>query len=208
MKERVEAHDEAKRLFDAGDYEAAFPLAQRYAELTAKIFGTYHVANARALTRLGAVHAKLERYDAASDAYEQAMEIQFDLADPGDPDILWTAMSAGQLHVDNKKWDRAIRSYRRAIGWLNQNDIADAHTVSVVRVNKGVAHLRRGRSTAKDLATALDLFDQALARLETDEGRDHPEYAAALQTIVNHLTETGHREAAKRYTARLPATGR
>lgn len=74
-EDRTSIYTAFRRAFFAGQYDAALPLAQRVVELTRTQYGAEAPQLANPLTNLGTTHYRMRNYDAALEAYAEAMKL-------------------------------------------------------------------------------------------------------------------------------------
>src|SRR5689334_11036403 len=73
--ERIAAYQEFRHAFDAGEYSAALPLAQRVVELTRSQYGNEAQQLANPLTNLGTTYYRLRNFGMALDSYREALTL-------------------------------------------------------------------------------------------------------------------------------------
>jgi TonB family protein len=113
--ERLAAYREFRTAFDAGNYPLALPQAREVVELTRRQYGANAQELANPLTNLGATHYRMKQYDAALDAFRDALKVLEAVADGADPRLVRPLFGLGLSLRALGRDEDAIVPLKRAV---------------------------------------------------------------------------------------------
>jgi len=110
----------------------------------------------------------------------------------GSPPLLAADLAAtiGDVELRRGRFDVATKSYNAALAGYRANHVDDIRLADVLNSAAGAY------SSLGDHATALKLFNEAIATGERAVGRNHPLIAAIAASMVQSLYETGRKDEA------------
>jgi tetratricopeptide (TPR) repeat protein len=115
--ERIQTYKDFRSAFDAKNFAAAAPLAEKLVAQSEEQLGPSDKALVVPLTNLGTVNYRLANYPAAETAYQRALAIvEANSAAGADPAQIMPLHGLGEVLLATKRYEAAVVSLDRAIG--------------------------------------------------------------------------------------------
>jgi len=170
---------EVVKLYQAGKYAEAIPLAQRALAIQEKALGPEHPAVATSLNNLAALHNSMGAYAKAEPLYQRALAIDEKALGPEHPDVATSLNNQAFLYYSMGAYAKAEPLYQRALG-IDEKALGPEHPDVAVSLNN-LAELYR---TMGAYAKAEPLYQRALAIKEKALGPEHPSVAISLNNLA------------------------
>jgi tetratricopeptide (TPR) repeat protein len=203
--DRVAVYKEFRTQFDAKQYAAAQPLAERLVQLTEEQYGADELQLTNPLTNLATVHYKLGNYPAAIDAYQRTLRILQAKSTMADKAQIKPLHGLGIAFMGNKDPESAVVALKRAADLSRNTDglfnigqiefidaLIDAYAASGhwTEAEKEAQYAMRVEEAAygRNSLKLLDRYDK-LARWYEDERRYTTErsvYERALAVLAKN----------------------
>lgn len=178
-------NDEILRLYGAGKYGEALPLAERVLALREKS-GPEHIDVAQALNNLSEIHRAIGHYGECERLYRRALAILTKAHGVDHPDTATTMNNIAGLLKDQGRYAEAEPLMTQSLAirekLLAPEDPALARAVN----NLAGLFERQGR-----YREAEALYKRSLALREKGRGPDHLEVATALQNLAGFIQDQG-----------------
>ena len=185
------SHNLGALLFELGQLDEAEKLHRRAIKIWRRLFGTNNTVLSRSLIGLGQLLQAEGKYAEAEGLFRQSLEMCRDrLSDDNPKTALSRIHLAGALHAQGKPG--AEEMCRRGLSQLRAR-LGEKHQHVVWGLNR-LAHLR---SDDGDVATAEDLFRQAIAIERQLPRARHPVLADCLVGLAQTLMSQGDAAAAE-----------
>ena len=113
--QRLGIYREFRSAFDARQYKAALPIAQKLIALTEQQYGAEHAALVNPLANLGTVHYRLGEYDAAETQYQRAVRIIEARGNAADHQLIRPLQGLGETWFAAREYPEAILALKRAV---------------------------------------------------------------------------------------------
>ena len=160
----IEALDaEVIRLYEAGQYAEAVPIAERVLAMREKELGPEHSKVATALNNLAALYNNLVRYADAEPLYKRALAIDERALGPDHPGIAAALNNLAELYRRQNRFVDAVPLYERAIAIREKALGPDHPEVGKSLNNLAVLYFNQGR-----FSEAEQLYKRVLVISETD----------------------------------------
>ncbi len=166
------------KLYHAGKYAEAIPLAQRALALREKALGRDHSDVAQSLNNLALLYNELGRNEQAAPLYRRALEIFERLLGPDHPELAISVNNLAALYRDMGRYAESEPLYQRSLTIRRKALGPDHPDVAQSLSNMALLYNDQGRS-----AEGIPLAQQALAIREKALGPDHPDVATALNNL-------------------------
>src|SRR5690606_37534239 len=124
--ERMAAHQQFRRAFDAGAYETALPLAQRVIELTTNQYGEQALELATPLTNLATTFYRMEQLGEALRPYRRALELLDEHAPPADARRVAPLQGMAAVLRGMERHDEAIEMLQQLIELIRVREGLDS----------------------------------------------------------------------------------
>jgi len=182
---------EVMRLYRAGKYDEAVPLAQRALALRETALGPRHPDLAVLLGNLAGLYQRLYRYDEAESLLKRTLEINEKALGQDHPQVAASAVSLGNHYHMLGRTGEAEPLYKRSlaiwekVGGLNHPEVAKSLRV-LSNLYSGQARYAEAERTVK---RELDIVEKTV-------GPEHPDFASALSGLaVNFFSQQRYAEA-------------
>jgi CHAT domain-containing protein/Tfp pilus assembly protein PilF len=172
------AYDEAKRLFDAGQYAPAKEQGARALALAEAAFGGSDPLVANCLDLLGRLHTLQGEYAQAEPLHQRALVIREQVQGKNHPDVAQSLNGLANLYWYQGLYARAEPLYVRALE-IREKALGKDH-LDVARSLHGLANLYY---TQGAYAQAELLYQRVLAIREQALGKNHPDLADTLNNL-------------------------
>jgi CHAT domain-containing protein/tetratricopeptide (TPR) repeat protein len=167
------------KLYQAGKYAEALPVARRSLELREKTLGHEHPEVAVSLNNLAELYRALDDYALAESLYQRALSIWEKSLGPQDGTLAQGLTNLAGLYTSMGEYAKAEPLFKRALSIWEKS--SGPETLDVGRGLAGLAALYYFMGV---YAKAEPLYLQSLALLEKFHGPDHPGVAAALNNLA------------------------
>ena len=206
LAEAERLHAEVVKLYQAGRYEVALPLAQQVVGIREKGLGRTHKLVALSLVNLGAVQQKLERYDEARRSYRRALAVYEEDAAANARQV---AQVLDSLAFIEKDIGRAIEFHERSLELKAKAVGAESRDAAATLYPLGHLYELRG-----DLDKAAQSFRRFIAVGEKVKLSNASDVGAAYFRVGCLMRKKGeeaealkHEERARDFFAGIPAGG-
>jgi CHAT domain-containing protein/Tfp pilus assembly protein PilF len=170
---------EFSRLFNAGNFEEARPLAERMLEIREKALGPEHPDVAQSVNTLGRFYYYQGDYDKAEPLYQRALAIREKVLGPEHPDVAVSLNNLALLYSDRGDYATAELFYGRALS-VGQKALGYEHPdVAVFLTGFAKLYYERG-----EYGKAEPHFKRALTIWEKAFGAEHPYVTLALNNLA------------------------
>jgi CHAT domain-containing protein/Tfp pilus assembly protein PilF len=177
LHEALKLDAERARLYVAGKYDEALPLAERALELRTKSLGSDHRDVASALNSLALLYQSKGNAAKAEPLYQRALTIKEKTLGPAHPEIAITLNNLANLFSDRGDYAQAELLYGRALT-IRENALGIEHPDLASSLNN-LANLYRRRG---DYIKAEPFYQRALNIWEKSLG---PEHATVAIPLIN-----------------------
>jgi CHAT domain-containing protein/Tfp pilus assembly protein PilF len=168
------------RLYRAGKYDEALPLAERALEIREKALGPDHPDIARSLNNLAILYHHKGDHAKAELLYQRGLAIWEEALGPDHPELAPNLNNLGALYFDKGDYAKAEPLYQRALA-IREKALGPDHPGVAGSLNElAILYGDKG-----DYAKAEPLHQRALAIWEKALGPDHPRVAISLLNLAN-----------------------
>jgi CHAT domain-containing protein/tetratricopeptide (TPR) repeat protein len=171
--------DRIIKLYQAGKFAEAVPLARRALAIQEKALGPNDPAVADMLGTLAVLYNGQGRYAEAEPLYSRALAIQEKVLGPDHPDVATALGNFGVLYKNQGRYADAELLHRRALAIREKVLGPDHPDVAISLNNLAALYHAQGR-----YADAEPLFQRTLAIREKALGPDDPDVAASLDNLA------------------------
>jgi CHAT domain-containing protein/Tfp pilus assembly protein PilF len=180
LHEAFKLNTERARLFSAGKYDEALPLAERVLEIRERVLGPEHPDVAAALNSLGGIYFFKGDYGKAEPLYRRALAIGEKALPPEHPALSIYLENLANLYFFfvREDFERAEQLHQRALD-IRKKSLGPEHPLVFFSLNN-LATLYQLRG---DYIKAEPLYQQALALAEKLLGPEHPDVAKTLNNL-------------------------
>lgn len=192
LEEAAALDQEAKTLYESGNYQAALPRSQRSLELTEKALGPEHEAVATSLLHLAFVHKKLRAYETTENLLGRALRIVEKTSGPNAPQAglyLFTMAEARIRRGDpvgaRPIYERAFSVIKAAEGGREDQFAASIFTLAEILKEEGVYD------------DAIALYQRSLGIYERIYSPEHQYVSSCLQGMADALRRQGKHDLAR-----------
>jgi CHAT domain-containing protein len=180
LQDAVKLNTEVRRLYFAGKYDEARPLAERVLETRERVLGMEHPDVASALNSLALIYYNKNDYLKAEPLYQRALNIREKLQGLEHPTVAAYLDNLANLYNQMGDYARAETNYLRALA-IMEKSLGQEHPLLLVPLNDLAALY----SVRNDYAKAEPLYQRALSVAEKALGAEHPDVARALSSLAN-----------------------
>jgi CHAT domain-containing protein/Tfp pilus assembly protein PilF len=170
---------EATRLYEQGQYDAAIPLIQRALSIVETTLGPDDPNVATLINNLGAMYREKGDYAKAEPLYLRALSMYEKTGGPNNPALALPLNNLGSVYQDEGLYARAQPLYQRALSLDQQAYGLERPEVATDLSNLAGLYLAEG-----DYVRAEGLHRQALAIREKTLGANHPAVAQSLSNLA------------------------
>lgn len=186
------AHEQARSLFERGQYFDALPLAKRAVAIREGILGSTHQEVATALTTLGLIHGTLIDLSQAKPLLERALDIRQSTFGPSDPRVGESLTDLATVLYAGGDFVRAIQTLEQSLA-IRERALGTSHAdVAVTLTHLAIAE--RGLSRLEQARTKAE---RAIAILRATQPPKPRDLAMAVNVAGNILARQGHFEQAR-----------
>jgi len=179
LQEARDLYAGSRKLYLAGKYDEARPLAERTLEIREKWLGPEHSDVAYPLWILASLYFAKNDHSKAEPLYQRALNIWEKALGTGHPNVAYPLNSLAGLYRDKGDYAKAEPLYQRALT-IWEKALGTGHPNVAYPLNS-LAELYRDKD---DYAKAEPLYQRALAIWEKALGPDHPEVAYPLNNLA------------------------
>lgn len=179
LEEARALNQQVIKLYKAGRFQEAVPLARQTLKIREKVLGPEHPDTARSLNNLAMTYHQLGAYDQALPLLQRSLEIKEKKFGPDHPE---TAYSLNQLAMAYKRkgaYDQALSLYQRALQ-IYEKSRGPEHPDTAHSLN----NLAETYRTMGAYGQALPLYQRALQIYEKSRGPEHPDTARSLNNLA------------------------
>jgi tetratricopeptide (TPR) repeat protein len=177
--ETDELNEQVVRLYQAGKYLEAIPIAIHVLELREKNLGPEHPGTVTSLNNLAQLYHSVGDYAKAEPLYQRVLKTSEKALGPDDPVIASCLNNLGLLYGDMGNYAKAEPLYQRALKILEKT-VGPDHPDTARSLN----NLALLYSNMGDYAKAEPLYQRALRISEKALGPDHPDTARTLDNLA------------------------
>jgi len=179
-------NEKVLRLYKAGKYSDAIPLAQRAVTRAKRQFGADHPYVGTTLNNLGLLYKQLGNHGDAEALYKRSLLIRKKVLGPNDLDVANSLNNLGTLYLDDGRYAEAEPLLKRALAISEKTLGPDHPDVAASLNNLAELYQAQGR-----YAAAEPLYKRALAINEKSLGPDNPNVATSLNNLALLYREQG-----------------
>ena len=170
---------EAVRLYQAGRYADAIPLAERVLALREKGLGPEHPDVAGSLHNLARLYKSMGDYAKSEPLYQRSLAIREKALGPEHPDVAISLNNLALLYKSMGDYAKAEPLYQRSLA-IREKALGPEHPdVAISLNNQALLYTSMG-----DYAKAEPLYQRSLAIREKALGAEHPDVAASLNNLA------------------------
>ncbi len=177
---------EVARLYKAGKYGEAIPIAKKALKVAEKTYGTKHKNTATALNNLALLYVSQDRYSDAEPLYKRALEIVKKSLGKEHPYYATTLNNLAGLYDSQGRYSDAEPLYKRALE-IREKVLGKEH-LDVANSLNNLAEIYRSQGRYSD---AEPLYKRALAIKEKVLGKEHPQVATSLNNLAELYASQG-----------------
>jgi CHAT domain-containing protein/Tfp pilus assembly protein PilF len=170
---------EAVKLYQAGRYAEAVPLAERSLAIREKALGPEHPTVATSVSNLATMYRAKGDFGRALPLYQRALAIYEKALGPEHPNVASALSNLGNLYSDLGDYAKAATHHQRALAIREKADGPEHPDVAASLFNLAGVYRQQG-----DYARATSLYQRALAIREKAFGPEHPAVAASLNGLA------------------------
>jgi CHAT domain-containing protein/Tfp pilus assembly protein PilF len=171
--------DKFLKLYDAGRYADAIPIAQRVLTIREKTLGRNHPDVAIALDNLANLYRLQGRYADAEPLLQRSLAIREQTLGHDDPDIAGSLLNLAALYLDQSRYADAEPLLQQSLAIWEKAFGRDHPDVALALNNLASLYVNEGR-----YADAEPLLQQSLSINEKTLGGDHPNVADSLSNLA------------------------
>jgi CHAT domain-containing protein/Tfp pilus assembly protein PilF len=171
--------DKFLKLYDAGRYADAIPIAQRVLTIREKALGRNHPDVASALDNLANLYRLQGRYTDAEPLLQRSLAIREQALRHDDPDIAGSLLNLAALYLDQGRYADAEPLLQQSLAIWEKAFGRDHPDVALALNNLASLYVNEGR-----YADAEPLLRQSLSINEKTLGGDHPNVADSLSNLA------------------------
>jgi CHAT domain-containing protein/Tfp pilus assembly protein PilF len=170
---------EFDRLYLAGKYDEASPLAERVLEIRERVLGPEHPDVSEALTNLARLYEKRAYYTKAEALYQRALTIWVKVLGPEHSKVAAPLNNLANLYMSEDEYAKAEQLYQHALT-IREKVLGPEHPdVAATLTNLAALSTYTG-----DYAKAEAVYQRALTINEKMLGPEHPEVGANLVKLA------------------------
>jgi CHAT domain-containing protein len=178
LKEANELNQQVEKLYQAGKYAEAIPLAQRILAIREKALGPEHPDVALSLSNLALLYGTTGQYAKAEPLYQRSLAIYEKALGPAHPSVATSLNNLAELYRATGQYAKAEPLYQRSLA-IWEKALGPEHP----NVAASLINLAERYRTIGEYAKAEPLYQRALAIQEKVLGSDHPDVATALNNL-------------------------
>ncbi len=179
LQETRRLNTESVRLWRAGAYNEAFPLAERALEMREKLLGPAHPNVAQSLNNLANLYLAREDLAKTEMLYRRALEIREKALGPDHPDVAGSLNNLANIYRMKGDYAKAELLYQRALEIREKVLGPDHPDVANPLNNLAIVYSVKG-----EYAKAEPLYRRALEIREKALGPNHPDVARSLNNLA------------------------
>jgi CHAT domain-containing protein len=172
-------HEQVVRLYEAGKYDEAIPIAQRVLELAERESGPDHPDVGSALNDLAVLFWKQGRFADAEGLTERSLAIYEKALGPEHPFVAAALGNLAGLYRYRGKYTDAERLLKRSLAITEKSQGKEHPDVALALTNLADLYEAIGRSGDTEA-----LYKRAIAIAEKALGPDHPNVADSLNSLA------------------------
>jgi CHAT domain-containing protein/Tfp pilus assembly protein PilF len=190
---------EIHKLYEAGRYGEAIPLAQRAALLAERTLGAHHLDLALSLNLLAVLYVEQDRYGEAEPLFKRVLRIREKAHGLYHPGVAVSLNNLAALYWKQGRYGEVELLLKRALG-ISEMTLGNHHeNVAAGLNNLAALYLEQGRH-----GEAEPLLERALGIVEKALGPHHRHVATSLNNLAALYREQGrHGEAEPLYQRAL-----
>jgi CHAT domain-containing protein/tetratricopeptide (TPR) repeat protein len=192
-----ELNAEVMRLYQAGEYAEAIPLAQMALTVREKTLGPEHSDVGKSLNDLAELYRAQGRTTEAEPLMKRGLALREKALGPEHPDVGTSLNNLARLYQALGRFAEAEPLYKRSITILEKALRPEHPAVCTPRNNLAVLYLEQDR-----FAEAEPMFQRCLAVRENALGYDHPDVAESLNNLAELYWAQGRATEAEPFNKR------
>jgi tetratricopeptide (TPR) repeat protein len=177
--------EKAVKLYEAGYYKKALPLALQAFQIREKVLGGDHDITARSLNNLGAIYQEMGEYRKALQLFQRALKITENAFGPDAPDTARSLNNLGNLYQEMGEYGKSLQLFQRALKITEKLGPEHPDTARDLG-NLALLYLKMGIPTK-----GIPLARQSLQITENVLGSEHPLTAICLDNLAGAYQEMG-----------------
>lgn len=182
LQEARDLNVDVLRLYGAGRYDEALPMAEQVLAIREKMLGVEHLDVASSLNNLANLYADKGDYVKAEILYQRALAIREKVLGPEHPSVAGALDNLALIYADKGSYEKAEPLHQRALAILEKVLGPEHPNVATSCNNLALLYQVKG-----DFAQAEPLYQRALVIWEKALGPEHPRVAASLHNLGNLL---------------------
>jgi CHAT domain-containing protein/Flp pilus assembly protein TadD len=179
-------YTESRKLYIAGKYDEAHPLAEHSLEIREKLLGPEHPDVARTINHLAILNHVKGDYARAELLFQRALTIREKVLGPEHPDVAASFNNLAEVYRQRGKYAKAEPLFRSAQA-IWEKALGPEHPLVAASLNNlAIFYKTLGENTK-----AEPLLLRALAIRERALGPEHPETAISLGNLATFYSNRG-----------------
>jgi tetratricopeptide (TPR) repeat protein len=179
LEEAKALNQKVVKLYKAGRYQEALPLAQRLLAIIEKTRGPEHPDTAAIVNNLAMLYQDLGAYDKALQLYQRALAIKIKALGPEHPSIATNLNNLAELYRAMGAYEQALPLYQRSLK-IFEKALGPQHPGTATCLNN-LALLYQAMGAYEQ---ALPLYQRALKIRKKALGPQHPNTAQSLNNLA------------------------
>jgi CHAT domain-containing protein/Tfp pilus assembly protein PilF len=179
LQEARKLSSESIRLYQAGKYDEARPLAERALEIRTKELGPEHLDVANSLNLLANIYYEKGDYTKGEPLHQRALAIREKKLGSEHPLVAASLNNLANIHLTKGDYEKAEAPYQRALA-IREKTLGSEH-LEVARSHHNLAIIYHEKG---DYAKAEPLYQRGLAIREKTLGSEHLEVANSLNSLA------------------------
>ena len=186
LSEADKLEQEMKKLYQAGKYTEAIPLALQLLEIREKTFGPEHLNTALIINNLANFYSDSGDYAKAEPLYQRALKIREKVLGPDDPKTANSLNDLAVLYDSMGDYAKAEPLYQRSLK-IREKTLGPEHPNTANSLNNLATHYEK----MGDYARAEPLYQRALKIREKTLGPEDPSTATSLNNLAELYVSMG-----------------
>ena len=186
IKEAEELNQQVMKLYQAGKYAEALPLAIKALEIRERALGPMHPDVALSLNNLAWQYRSTGDFAKAEPLYQRALVIKEQALGPAHPGVALSLNNLAELYQATGQYAKAEPLHQRALA-IREQTLGPEHPDVAASLNNLALLLQ----DTGDSAAARLLLERALSINEKVLGPTHPNMARSLNNLAELYQDTG-----------------
>ncbi|WP_322746046.1 DUF2225 domain-containing protein [Nostoc sp. LEGE 06077] len=192
LEQAQELNQQVGKLYQAGKYATATPLAERVLAIREKVLGKEHPLVANSLNNLAELYRLQGKYSQAEPLYFRALAISEKVRGREDPNVAIALNNLALLYQEQGKYQQAEPLYLRSLAIYQKAQGQESPDVANSLNNLAELYLLQGKYQA-----AEPLYLRSLAIYEKVLGKEHRYVAESLNNLALLYKEQGNYQQAE-----------